>query len=79
MEDAGDGPAFFVMTAVSFILVPLALAFMLIADAPSWVVFVIFGPLIIGASIGLLRPFKGVMFNQQWTQKAQEVRSKDFS
>lgn len=77
IEDAGDGPAVFVILAVGIFLIPLALGFQLLTDAPPWLTILVWAPILTLASIGLLRPFRGVMFNLQWTNKAKEARSKD--
>ena len=79
MEDAGDGPAFFVMTIVMFVFIPIVIGFQFLTDAPGWLVFLIWGPILVLACIGLLRPFRGIMFNMQWVKNAQQVRAKDFS
>jgi len=77
LEDAGDGPAFFVMSIVSIVIVPLALAFHFVSDAPTWITFSIWIPLLIIFALALLRPAKGLMFNLQWTHDAREIRSDD--
>ncbi len=79
IEDTGDGPAFFVMSIVLFIIVPLALAFHMITQSPTWLTMVIWIPILIVCSLALLRPMRGVMFNTQWIREAREVRSKDFT
>lgn len=76
-EDAGDGPAVFVMFITGFLLVPLALGIQLATNAPVWVILIIFGVLIILASIWLLRLLRGVLFNLQYKHKALEMRSDD--
>lgn len=77
MEDAGDGPAVFVMFITGFFIVPPAMIFHLVSDAPLWLTLLIFAPIIIVASIILLRLMRGVMFNLQYKHKAVEVRSED--
>ena len=77
-EDAGDGPAFFVMTIVMFVFIPMVVAFQFLTDAPTWLVFVIWAPILVIACLALLRPLRGLMFNMQWVNKAREVRSSDF-
>jgi len=56
--DSGDGPAVF-----EFGLEP-----------PFWVHAVLWPPLVIGASIGLLRPLKGIMIALQFHHQAAEHR-----
>jgi len=77
IEDAGDGPAVFVIFIVGIFIVPFALAFHLKTNSPTWLTFLIWGPIITFASIGLLRPLRGIMFNTQWVTKAREIRRKD--
>ena len=78
IEDAGDGPAIFVIFIVGFIIVPMALAFQLITDAPTWLTLLIWAPILTLTSIALLRPLRGIMFNIQWVNKARETRKDDF-
>lgn len=77
MEDAGDGPAVFVIFITGIFIVPMALAFHFLTGAPMIVTFLIWGSVITGASLGLLRMMRGVMFNLQWVNKAREVRLSD--
>jgi len=78
IEDAGDGPAFFVMTIVLFVFIPLVIAFQFLTDAPVWVVFVVWAPILVIACLALLRPLKGIMFNTQWVNEARQARLDDF-
>jgi uncharacterized protein (DUF983 family) len=73
-EDAGDGPAVFIMFAVGMLVIPLVLVVEVAYTPPMWVHIALWFPLsalLIGA---LLRPFKGVMFALQFQTKAQEAR-----
>jgi uncharacterized protein (DUF983 family) len=74
-EDAGDGPSVFVIFIVGIFIVPMALAFQLLTNAPMWLTLVIWIPIIILACLILLRLLRGVMFNLAWANKAREVRS----
>lgn len=78
MEDAGDGPAVFVIFIVGFTIIPMALAFQFMTDAPTWVTLAIWSPILLIACLALLRPLRGIMFNTQWVNKAREVRRDDF-
>lgn len=73
-EDAGDGPAVFIMFLVGAIVVPLALLLHLWLAPPTWVHLVLWIPAVIGLSLALLRPFKGVMFALQYKHGAREAR-----
>ena len=77
IEDAGDGPAVFVIFITSFTVVPLALAFHFISGSPMWLTFSIWIPILIVLSLALLRPLRGIMFNLQWDNEAREVRGED--
>ncbi|NNE56766.1 MAG: DUF983 domain-containing protein [Hellea sp.] len=78
IEDAGDGPAIFVIFIVGIVIVPMALGFQLALDAPVWLTLLIWGPILTLASIGLLRPLRGIMFNTQWVRNAREVKRDEF-
>ncbi len=73
IEDAGDGPAVFVIFAASAIIVPLALAFQAFFDPPIWVLLIIWLPIIAIVCLALLRPFKGIMFAAQIAHKAEQT------
>lgn len=77
-EDAGDGPAIFVIFLVGIFIVPMAIAFDMILKPPFFVTFLIWGAIIIGVSLWLLRLLRGVMFNIAWQRSAREVRLQDF-
>ena len=68
--DSGDGPAVFIMMIVGLIVVGLALFVEFNFHPPYWVHAVLWIPLVLGLSIGLLRPLKGLMIAQQYKQKA---------
>lgn len=68
-EDAGDGPAVFVILIYGLVMAGLATWVELNYEPPFWVHAVIFGPLIIVGSILLLRPFKGVMIALQYKHR----------
>jgi uncharacterized protein (DUF983 family) len=68
--DAGDGPAVFVIMIVGFIVVGLALYVEFTFGPPYWVHALLWVPLILILSIGLLRPLKGFLIAQQYLHKA---------
>ncbi|SEP65880.1 Uncharacterized conserved protein, DUF983 family [Faunimonas pinastri] len=70
--NTADGPAFFVMTLVSFIVVAAAMIVELAYSPPIWVHVVLWVPLIFILCCGGLRPFKGVLMAVQYTNKAEE-------
>ncbi|MEP3890214.1 MAG: DUF983 domain-containing protein [Hellea sp.] len=75
IEDAGDGPTVFVIFIVGIFIVPMALGFSMVVDAPMWLTFVIWIPIIIIVSLYLLRLLRGVMFNLQWKHDALEHKA----
>jgi len=77
MEDAGDGPAVFVIFLTGIFIIPMALAFYMVTDLPMIVTIILFSFVILGASLWLLRLMRGVMFNMQWVNKAREVKLSD--
>jgi uncharacterized protein (DUF983 family) len=60
-HDTGDGPAVFIILILGFVVVGLALAVEMAYAPPLWVHALLWPPLVLGGSLGLLRPFKGVM------------------
>lgn len=73
-EDAGDGPAVFIILIVGFLVVPLALALELAAQPPLWLHVVLWLPTALGLCVALLRPLRGVMLTLQWHHSAREAR-----
>jgi len=72
--DSGDGPAVFIMMIVGFIVVGLALVVEFTLHPPYWLHAVLWIPLVLGLSIGLLRPLKGLMIAQQYRHRAESGR-----
>jgi uncharacterized protein (DUF983 family) len=75
--DAGDGPAVFIMMIVGFIVVGLALFVEFTFHPPYWLHAILWVPLVLGLSIGLLRPLKGLMIAQQYRHRAELGRLSD--
>lgn len=69
--DSGDGPAFLIIILVGFIVVGGALATDVIFEIPYWLHLVIWLPLILILSIGLLRPLKSLMIGLQFRNSAR--------
>ncbi len=72
--DSADGPAFFVMTAVGFIVAGAALLVEIAWSPPIWVHVVLWGPLVLILCLGLLRPLKGVLVALQYAHRAEQRR-----
>ena len=71
-QNSGEGPAVFVILVAGAICVPLILIAQLAFKPPIWVLGVIGLPLTACVCIGLLRPFKALMFCAQWRHQAGE-------
>ena len=72
--DAGDGPAVFVILLVGFVVVAAALVTEVKYQPPYWLHAMLWLPLILGLSLGLLRPLKALMIGLQYRHKAAEGR-----
>ncbi len=73
--DSGDGPAVFIILIIGFVIVGGALVTEVLWRPPYWVHAVIWGPLAIILSLGLLRPAKGLLIGLQYAHKAEEGRA----
>jgi uncharacterized protein (DUF983 family) len=72
--DAGDGPAFFVMSAVGIIVIALALWVEFAYSPPIWLHLVLWSALSVILSLALVRPSKGLLVALQYHHKAEEGR-----
>lgn len=70
--DTGDGPAVFIILIVGAIVVFAALTVELAVMPPYWVHALLWPPLILGLSLGLLRPAKSLMMALQYRHQASE-------
>ena len=70
--DSGDGPAVFIIFILGAVVVPLALLLEARLEPPYWVHLVLWPPVILGGSVALLRPFKGVLIALQYHHKASD-------
>lgn len=70
--DAGDGPAVFVILIAGFLVVGLAVIVEFLFRPPYWVHAVLWIPLVLLSTIGLLRPLKGILVALQFHHKAAE-------
>lgn len=76
--DSGDGPAVFLIFILGAIVVPLALLLEAKAAPPMWLNVVIWPIVILGGSIGLLRPMKGLLIALQYHHKACESGTQNY-
>ena len=72
--DPADGPAFFVMSIVSFPVVAFAAWLELTYSPPIWVHLVTTAPMLIFGCLALLRPLKGWLVAAQYINDAREAR-----
>lgn len=72
--DSGDGPAFFIMSAVGLVVVGLALWVEFTYEPPFWVHALLWVPLTLILSAVLMRPAKGLMVALQYHHRAEEGR-----
>jgi uncharacterized protein (DUF983 family) len=72
--DAGDGPAFFVMSIVGVIVVGLAMWLEFTYEPPIWVHMALLIPLTLVLTFLLVRPAKGLLIASQFANKAEEGR-----
>jgi uncharacterized protein (DUF983 family) len=68
-EDAGDGPAVFVIFALGFIVVGLAAVVEIKFAPPIWVHLLLWTPLIVVGAIALLRPLKAGLIALQYRHR----------
>jgi uncharacterized protein (DUF983 family) len=68
-HDSGDGPAIFVIFILGATVVPLALWFEATFTPPLWVHAVVWGIAVIGGTLALLPPLKGVMVALQYRHR----------
>jgi uncharacterized protein (DUF983 family) len=71
-SETGEGPAVFVILVAGAICVPFILSAQLIFKPPIWLLSIIGLPLTAAVCLGLLRPFKAMLFAMQWHHKAGE-------
>ena len=76
--DSGDGPAVFIIFILGALVVPMALWLEAAVEPPMWVHMIIWSLVILGGSVGLLRPLKGLMIALQFKHKASDSGSVDY-
>lgn len=73
--DTGDGPAVFLIFLLGFLVVPVALLVSLSVSWPVWLHGVVWGVVILGLALGLLRPAKGALVAQQYRHRRHEFET----
>ncbi len=76
--ETADGPAFFVMTIVGFIVTPLLFLFTMGLKMSPLLAFLLLVPITLGLCIGLLRPFKAGIYAIQKYKNFKEAKAKDY-
>lgn len=77
-SDSGDGPAVFVIFIVGPIVTGLAIWFEFTFAPPMWLHLLLWIPAILGGSIALLLPFKGILIALQYQNKASDTGARPF-
>jgi len=72
-HDSGDGPAFFVMSIVGVVVVALAMWVEISYQPAYWIHMVLWGPLILAGTFGLLRPTKALLIALQYRHRADRT------
>ncbi|MGB4100473.1 MAG: DUF983 domain-containing protein [Alphaproteobacteria bacterium] len=67
--DAGDGPAFFLIFILGILVVPPILIFSLHSSWPLWLHVLVWSPIILGLTLGMLRPAKSIMVALQYKHR----------
>ena len=65
-EDAGDGPAVFVILILGALVVGLAILVEIAFAPPLWVHLMLWTPVVIGGAIAMLRPLKAWLIAMQY-------------
>jgi uncharacterized protein (DUF983 family) len=65
-QDAGDGPAVFVILVLGLIVVGLAACIEIRFSPPIWVHLMLWTPLVLGGAIAMLRPLKAGLIALQY-------------
>ena len=70
--DSGDGPTIFIMMISGIVVVGSALLVDAYYEPPLLLLAAIFLPLMAIVSLGLIRPFKGILIASQFRHKAEQ-------
>lgn len=76
--DSGDGPAVFIIFILGFLVVPLALLLEAKVEPPYWVHLAVWPVVILGGSLALLRPLKGLLIALQFHHKASDSGTQSY-
>jgi uncharacterized protein (DUF983 family) len=70
-NDNGDGPAVFLIFILGFALVPPSLFIAMRVNWPLWLHAFLWGTVILGATIGMLRPAKALTLALQYRHRPE--------
>ncbi|GAB4066603.1 DUF983 domain-containing protein [Ancylobacter sonchi] len=73
-DDSGDGPVVFIILAAGSLVVGLALWVELSFAPPLWVHALLWTPLVLISTLGLLRPLKATLIALQYAKQAAQGR-----
>lgn len=76
-HDSGDGPAFFIIFFLSFIVAPLALWLEASVNWPFWVHILLWGVLLILTALLLIKPLKALMIFLQYEMRPEDWEKPD--
>lgn len=71
-NDSADGPAVFLIFILGFTVVPLALLFDWAFHPPLWVHAVLWGAVLLAATLGMLRPAKAYIIALQYKHRPSD-------
>lgn len=72
-HDSGDGPAVFIILIVGFLVVGAALIVEVRYQPSYWLHMALWPPLVLGLSLGLLRPLKAAFVAIQYRHRSTAV------
>lgn len=75
--NTGDGAAIFIMQIAGGLVVFGALFVQVAYNPPIWAMLIVALPLVVGLSLGLMRPGKGAMIALQMRNRAGQARTDD--
>lgn len=76
-NDAGDGPAVFLIFILGFLIVPIALWISVSVDWPLWLHGVLWSVLVLGLTIGMLRPAKAYVTALQYRHRRSDFETRN--
>ena len=70
--DSGDGPAVFLIFILGFLVVPVALWVAMRVEWPLWIHALVWTAVILGLTLGMLRPAKACVVGLQYRHRRSE-------